>query len=46
MIDTAERISTAFDVIDELTSERGLVTTAETITAMGATSGHYQQGKL
>ena len=30
VIDTAERISTAFDVIYELTSERGLVTT-ETI---------------
>jgi PII-like signaling protein len=46
VIDTAERISTAFDVIDELTSERGLVTTTETVPAMGATSGHYQQGKL
>ena len=45
VIDTAERISTAFDAIDELTSERGLVT-SETIPAMRATSGHYQRGRL
>ena len=42
VIDTGERISAAFDVIDELTSERGLVT-SEAIPAMRATSGHYQQ---
>ena len=45
VIDTAERISTAFDAIDELTSERGLVT-SEAIPAMRATSGHYQRGEL
>jgi PII-like signaling protein len=37
VIDTPERISTAFSVIDELTSERGLVT-SETIPAMRATT--------
>ena len=44
VIDTAGRISAAFDIIDELTSERGLVT-SETVLAMRATPGHYQQGR-
>ena len=43
VIDTPERISTAFSVIDELTSERGLVT-SETIPAMRATTGDRQRG--
>jgi PII-like signaling protein len=43
VIDTPERISTAFSVIDELTSERGLVT-SETIPAMRATAGDRQRG--
>jgi PII-like signaling protein len=42
VIDTAERISAAFDIIDELTTERGLVT-SEPVLAMRATSEHYQQ---
>ena len=41
MIDTAERIFAAFDIIDELTKEQGLVT-SETLPAMRATSGHSQ----
>jgi len=45
VIDTAGRISAAFDIIDELTSERGLVT-SETVLAMRATSGHHQRGSL
>ena len=44
VIDTAEHISVAFDVIDELTGERGLVT-SETVPAMRAASGHRQRGK-
>jgi PII-like signaling protein len=43
VIDTPERISTAFSVVDELTSERGLVT-SETIPAMRATTGDRQRG--
>jgi PII-like signaling protein len=43
VIDTPERIATAFSVIDELTSERGLVT-SETIPAMRATTGDRQRG--
>jgi len=43
VIDTPERIATAFSVIDELTSERGLVT-SETIPAMRASSGERQRG--
>jgi PII-like signaling protein len=43
VIDTPERITTAFSVIDELTSEQGLVT-SETIPAMQAASGHRQRG--
>ncbi len=38
VVDTPERISTAFSVIDELTGERGLVT-SETIPAMRASAG-------
>ena len=38
VIDTPERISTAFSVIDELTAERGLVT-SQTIPAMRAITG-------
>jgi len=45
VIDTAERIFAAFDIIDELTREYGLVT-SETISAMRATSGHRQPGGL
>jgi PII-like signaling protein len=44
VIDTAERISTAFGIIDVLTSERGLVT-SETVLAMRATPGHHQQDR-
>jgi PII-like signaling protein len=44
VIDTPERISGAFDVIDELTSEHGLVT-SETVLAMRATSAHRQPGE-
>ena len=43
VIDTPERIATAFSVIDELTSERGLVT-SETIPAMRATTSDRQRG--
>ncbi len=45
VIDTTERISAAFDVIDDLTRECGLVT-SETILAMRTASGHHQRGKL
>ncbi len=45
MIDTAERIFAAFDIIDELTRERGLVT-SETVPVMRATSEHPQRGGL
>jgi PII-like signaling protein len=43
VIDTPERIAAAFTVIDELTSERGLVT-SETIPAMRASTGERQRG--
>ena len=43
VIDTPERISAAFAVIDELTSERGLVT-SETIPALRASAGDRQRG--
>jgi PII-like signaling protein len=43
VIDTPERISAAFAVIDELTGERGLVT-SETIPAMRASTGDRQRG--
>jgi len=43
VIDTPGRIAAAFSVIDELTSERGLVT-SETIPAMRASSGERQRG--
>lgn len=43
VIDTAERISAAFDVVEERTSE-GFVT-SETTPAMRAASGYHQQGK-
>jgi PII-like signaling protein len=42
VIDTAERISAAFDIIDELTTERGLIT-CETLPAVGAASGQFQR---
>jgi len=45
VIDTPERISAAFDIVDELTSERGLVT-SEAIPALRATSGQHQHGHL
>jgi PII-like signaling protein len=43
VIDTPDRISAAFSVIDELTSERGLVT-SETVPAMRASAGRRQRG--
>jgi PII-like signaling protein len=43
VIDTPERIPAAFSVIDEFTSERGLVT-SETIPAMQARTGDRQRG--
>ncbi len=43
VIDTPERIAAAFTVIDELTSERGLVT-SETIPAMRASTGERHRG--
>ena len=43
VIDTPGRISAAFSVIDELTSERGLVT-SETIPAMRASAGDRHRG--
>jgi PII-like signaling protein len=43
VIDTPGRITTAFEIIDELTSERGLVT-SETIPAMRATTGDRKRG--
>ena len=45
VIDTAERIFAAFDIIDEHTKERGLVT-SETVPATRAFSGHQQPGGL
>jgi PII-like signaling protein len=43
VIDSPERISAAFSVIDELTAERGLVT-SETIPAMRASGGGRRRG--
>ena len=43
VIDTPDRISAAFSVIDELTSERGLVT-SEIVPAMRASAGRRQRG--
>ena len=43
VIDTPERIAAAFPVIDELTSERGLVT-SETIPALHAVGGGRNRG--
>jgi PII-like signaling protein len=43
VIDTPERISAAFGVIDELTTERGLVT-SEIVPAMRASAGQRQRG--
>ena len=37
VVDTPERIATAFSVIDELTAQQGLVT-SETVPAIGATA--------
>jgi PII-like signaling protein len=45
VIDTPERIAAAFSVIDELTGERGLVT-SETIPAMRASAGGRQRGGI
>lgn len=45
VVDTPERISTAFEVIDEMTTESGLVT-SETIPAMRATTGERGRGGL
>jgi PII-like signaling protein len=43
VIDSPERIAAAFAIIDELTGERGLVT-SETIPAMRASSGDRERG--
>jgi PII-like signaling protein len=43
VIDTPDRIAAAFPVIDQLTSERGLVT-SETIPALRAVSGGRTRG--
>jgi PII-like signaling protein len=43
VIDTPERIATAFPIIDELTSEHGLVT-SETIPALRAAAGDRRRG--
>jgi PII-like signaling protein len=43
VIDSGERIAAAFGIIDELTRERGLVT-SETIPAMRASSGGRERG--
>jgi PII-like signaling protein len=43
VIDTPERIATAFPIIDELTSEHGLVT-SETIPALRAAAGSRHRG--
>jgi PII-like signaling protein len=43
VIDTSDRIATAFSVIDELTRERGLVT-SEIVPAMRASDGRRQRG--
>ena len=43
VIDSPERIATAFPIIDELTAEHGLVT-AETIPAMRAAAGDRRRG--
>ena len=43
VIDTPDRIAAAFSVIDELTSERGLVT-SEIVPAMRASAGRRQRG--
>jgi PII-like signaling protein len=43
VIDTPDRISAAFSVIDELTSERGLVT-SEIVPAMRSSVGRNQRG--
>jgi PII-like signaling protein len=45
VIDSPERMSAAFSVIDELTAERGLVT-SETIPAMRASAGGRQRGGI
>jgi PII-like signaling protein len=43
VIDTPERIAAAFSIVDELTGERGLVT-SETVPAMRASSGGTRRG--
>jgi PII-like signaling protein len=43
VIDTPERIATAFPIIDELTSEHGLVT-SETVPALRAAAGDRRRG--
>ena len=45
VIDTPDRIAAAYTVIDELTSERGLVT-SETIPAMRASAGNRRRGGI
>ena len=43
VIDTPDRIAAAFSVIDELTTERGLVT-SEIVPALRASGGRRQRG--
>lgn len=45
VVDTPERIATAYDVVDELTDEQGLVT-CETIPAMRSSTGERHRGGL
>ena len=45
MIDTPERIARSFEIIDELTTEHGLVT-SEMVPAMTAMSETEQRGGL
>lgn len=45
VIDSPERIATAFAIVDEVTSEAGLVT-SETVPAMRAAAGGTQRGGL
>lgn len=45
VIDTPEQIARAYAIVDELTAERGLVT-SETIPAMRSSTGHRHRGGL
>lgn len=45
VIDAPERVSAAFDILDKLTSEHGLIT-SETVSAVRAPAGRYQLGAM